>query len=107
MIQMVISKQSWISALCPLGALLAGTMFYPFSSHGASSREFIITSKGLPKAEIVMTEHAKPPVLFAAQELQRYVKEISLEAGIFGLTGYQASGARDPEKWKDPGQHIS
>ena len=28
--------------------------------------------------------------------------ELRLEAGIFGLTGYQASRARDPEKWKDP-----
>ena len=28
--------------------------------------------------------------------------ELRLETGIFGLTGYQASGARDPEKWKEP-----
>ena len=28
--------------------------------------------------------------------------ELRLEAGIFGLNGYQASGARDPEKWSPP-----
>ena len=28
--------------------------------------------------------------------------EVRLETGIFGLNGYQASGARDPEKWADP-----
>jgi hypothetical protein len=28
--------------------------------------------------------------------------ELRLETEIFGRTGYQASGARDPEKWKDP-----
>jgi len=28
--------------------------------------------------------------------------EIRLETGIFGLNGYQASGARDPEKWSPP-----
>jgi len=28
--------------------------------------------------------------------------ELQLETGIFGLNGYQASGARDPEKWSPP-----
>ena len=28
--------------------------------------------------------------------------ELRLEKGIFGLSGYQASGARDPEKRKEP-----
>jgi len=28
--------------------------------------------------------------------------ELRLETGIFGLNGYQASGARDPEKWSPP-----
>jgi hypothetical protein len=28
--------------------------------------------------------------------------EFRLEVGIFGLNGYQASGARDPEKWSPP-----
>lgn len=27
---------------------------------------------------------------------------LDLERGIFGLSGYQSSGARDPEKWKEP-----
>src|SRR2546429_7503089 len=76
MIQMVFSKQ-WVSELSALGILLAGTIFLPFTSHGDSSRGFLIASKGEPKAEIVLTEHAEPPVVFAAQELKRYVKEIS------------------------------
>ncbi len=28
--------------------------------------------------------------------------QLRLEGGIFGLNGYQASGARDPEKWSPP-----
>jgi hypothetical protein len=28
--------------------------------------------------------------------------ELRIESGIFGLNGYQASGARDPEKWSPP-----
>jgi hypothetical protein len=28
--------------------------------------------------------------------------ELRLESGVFGLNGYQASGARDPEKWAKP-----
>jgi len=54
-----------------------GTILCPPSSHGASSGGFIIVSKGEPKAEIVVANQAEPPLAFAAQELQRYVKEMS------------------------------
>jgi hypothetical protein len=77
MIQFIMGKRSWIPALRPLGAILAGIIFCESISHGASSKGFTVVSKGEPKAEIVVGEHSEPPVLFAAQELQRYVNEMS------------------------------
>src|SRR4029450_9728442 len=38
---------------------------------------FRITANGQAKAEIVVPAQAEPPVTFAAQEPQRYVKEMS------------------------------
>lgn len=43
----------------------------------ASCANFIIASKGQPRAEIVVAEQPAPPVAFAAEELRRYVKEMS------------------------------
>jgi uncharacterized protein DUF4838/glycosyl hydrolase family 67 len=48
------------------------------ASGADSPREgFNITSGGQPKAEIVVPAQAEPPLAFAAQELRRYVKEMS------------------------------
>jgi hypothetical protein len=64
---------SWL-----LGAILAVTVLGSSTAHAASSGQFIIVSKGQPKVEIVVEgTQAEPPVAFAAQELQRYVKGMS------------------------------
>lgn len=56
-------------------AILAGTVLCPFAS-GAD--RFNITLNGQPGAEIVVeAKQQEPPLVFAAQELQRYVKEMS------------------------------
>jgi hypothetical protein len=69
------SFRAWLSCFASLAAL---TM--PFDLQAAASRasRFDITSKGKPRAEIVVEEAAPDaPVAFAAQELQRYGKEVS------------------------------
>jgi hypothetical protein len=53
-------------------------LFFSLTSHAAASAQFVLVSKGEPKAEIVVQENQAPePLAFAAQELQRYVKKIS------------------------------
>src|SRR5258706_602314 len=88
MIPGFIGKPSWRTsfrlylgkgALWRFGTLLAGMVFCS-STPGADSPAagFRITSKGQPKGEIVVEgEHLEGPIAFAAQELQRYVKEMS------------------------------
>src|SRR6266446_1501946 len=70
-------KLSCKPALYHFGAFLAWILC-SFTSLAASSGQFVIVSRGQPKAEIV-AEANQPelPVAFAAQELQRYVKEMS------------------------------
>jgi hypothetical protein len=79
MIQILIGKRSWIPAWWHFAAILAGTIFCsPTSVADSPAVGLSITSGGQPKAEIVV-EAAQPesPVAFAAQELQRYVREMS------------------------------
>src|SRR5262245_33462388 len=62
-----------------LKAILAGVVFCS-STPGAEFRsgKFPITSRGQPKAEIVVeVQQPEPALAFAAQELQRYVREMS------------------------------
>jgi len=88
MTQIVVGRHG-IPGLCYLGIFLAGAIFCPPPSRGASPQGFVLVSKGEPKAEIVVGEQAEPPVAFAAQELQRYVKEMS---------GAELGLARSPSK---------
>src|SRR5262245_32594402 len=83
MTQTIMSKRSWIAAWCHAGAILVGIIFCPFGSHGASAKEFVLASRGQPKAEIVAVDSVEPPLAFAVQELRRYVKEMSgAELGV-------------------------
>ena len=77
--QLVIGEHYWLVALGNIGAILASTIFCS-SSPGADSpaARFSITSSGQPAAEIVVeAEHPEPPIVFAAEELRRYVKAMS------------------------------
>ena len=77
--QIAIGKRSWIPGWCYFGAILAGTVLC-LSMPGAAlaAAKFRITSNGQPKTEIVVgTKQPELPIAFAAQELQRYVKEMS------------------------------
>src|SRR5207248_685411 len=48
------------------------------TADAASAGQFVIVSKGQPKAEIVVAaQQPELPLAFAAQELQRYVKDMS------------------------------
>ena len=77
--QLTIGKRSWIPARCRLGAILAGTVICSsIPGAAAAAANFRITSSGQPKTEIVVgMKQPEPPIVFAAQELQRYVKEMS------------------------------
>jgi len=77
--QLVIGKHSWLTALANMGAILAGTIFgFSTSAADSASARFRITSSGQPVAEIVVeAEHSEPPIAFAAEELRRYVKAMS------------------------------
>jgi hypothetical protein len=77
--QLVIGKHSWLTALANMGAILAGTIFgFSTSAADSASARFRITSSGQPVAEIVVeAEHPEPPIAFAAEELRRYVKAMS------------------------------
>ena len=68
-----------IPMIRPLLVLGAACAVICSAASGADSPrdEFTITSSGQPKAEIVVPAQAEPPVAFAAQELQRYVKAMS------------------------------
>jgi len=72
-----IRNLSEIFALRRLGVILVAALFCCSTSGAASAGQFIIVSKGQPKAEIVVEEKSEEPIVFAAQELQRYVKEMS------------------------------
>jgi len=67
------------SLIRPLFVL--GVVYAVFSSSAmgadAPNDTFRITANGQPKAEIVVPTQAELPIAFAAQELQRYVKEMS------------------------------
>jgi hypothetical protein len=76
MIQIIICKNLLNTWKLKIGAIPAAIAICTFTSYGAS-KEFTIVSKGEAKAEIVVPARAEPPVVFAAQELQRYVKEMS------------------------------
>src|SRR6185436_6409192 len=58
-------------------AILAGIVFCSWPALAASSANFIIATKGQARVEIVVPESAASPIAFAAQELRRYVKEMS------------------------------
>jgi hypothetical protein len=61
-----------------LAASLAATLFCTFTSNAAPSGQFVIVSRGQPQADIVVeSTQTELPLAFAAQELQRYVKEMS------------------------------
>src|SRR5258707_7223592 len=78
MIQRALGRSFGRTTLCRLSAILAGTLFCSSTSQAASSGQFVIVSKGQPKVEILLeADQAERPVAFAAQELQRYVKEMS------------------------------
>jgi hypothetical protein len=79
MIQILIGKRSWTAALWHFAAILAATIFCPPASAADSpAAGFSIASGGQPKAEIVAeVAQAEPPLAFAVQELQRYVREMS------------------------------
>jgi hypothetical protein len=74
---MVNGNRTWTPALQRVGAILAGAILGLATSRAdASPARFTVTSRGQAKAEIVL-EQRDPPIAFAAQELQRYVKEMS------------------------------
>jgi hypothetical protein len=79
MIQILIGKRLWIPAWWHYAAILAGALFCsPASAADTAAVEFAITESGQPKAEIVVeATQPEPPVAFAVQELQRYVREMS------------------------------
>src|SRR2546430_2186011 len=54
------------------------SLLFCFLGFAADLSKFSITSGGQPVAEIVVeAEQPEPPITFAAQELQRYVKQMS------------------------------
>src|SRR6185503_9194807 len=65
-----------MSAWRHLGALLAATLLCSYAHEALSAGKFRMTSRGQPRTQIVVTTQ-ELPVAFAAQELQRYVKEMS------------------------------
>ena len=79
MIQILPGRGSGIRPLWQFGAILAGTVFCSVTPAADSpAGAFQITSGGQAKAEIVVeVAQPEPPIAFAAQELQRYVREIT------------------------------
>jgi len=76
-IALQIRKLCELSARRQLGAILATGLVCSFASQ-ASSAQFVIVSRGQPKAEIVAeATGAELPLAFAVQELQRYLKKMS------------------------------
>src|SRR5262245_20899496 len=72
MTQIAISRLFRVRALCFLTAIPT-----VFCSAALGAAHFSITANGKPRTEILVESAQAEPIAFAAQELQRYVKEIS------------------------------
>jgi hypothetical protein len=59
------------------GLTFLATVWCAFAPWAAGAAKFSLVSRSQPNAEIVIAEKADPPMVFAAHELQRYVKEMS------------------------------
>jgi hypothetical protein len=80
MIQVLTGKRSWIPALWHFVAILVAAAIFCLATSGAGSPavKFNIASRGQAEAEIVVeADQPELPIAFAAQELQRYIKEMS------------------------------
>src|SRR5258705_857975 len=74
MIQIAIGTHFWLRTLLHSAAILAGAV----SCSAASGADyFSITSNGKARAEIFVEAAQPEPIAFAAQELQRYIKQMS------------------------------
>ena len=65
-------------AIIRLRFIVAGIVCFCLSlALSTSVSAFVLVKQRQPKAEIVVEEPSAPPIAFAAQELQRYVKQMS------------------------------
>src|SRR6185503_14934564 len=74
---LLIVQHSRVPAWCRWALLCGVTLGCLLRAHLASAGGFVLVKKGKPGADIVVGEEPALPILFAAQELQRYVKEMS------------------------------